>query len=82
MIKLLALLSLTFPLAPTVGAIYTGFNHGAFWGVDSNVKRAADFQAGFSYAHNLTSNVPFNSARLYTCKTQGRATKHTRCTGK
>jgi glucan endo-1,3-beta-D-glucosidase len=71
MIKLLALLSLTFPLAPTVGAIYTGFNYGAFWGVDSNAKRAADFQAGFSYAHNLTSNVPFNSARLYTCKTQG-----------
>jgi glucan endo-1,3-beta-D-glucosidase len=71
MTKLLTLLSFTLPLAPTVSTIYTGFNYGAFWGVDSNVKKTVDFQAGFSYAQNLTSKVRFNSARLFTCKTQG-----------
>jgi glucan endo-1,3-beta-D-glucosidase len=58
-------------LAPAASTIYTGFNYGSFWGVDSNVKRADDFRDSFSYAQNLTTAVPFNSARLFTCKTQG-----------
>jgi glucan endo-1,3-beta-D-glucosidase len=71
MTKLMTSLALTLPLAPAVSGMYTGFNYGAFWGIDSNAKTAADFQTRFTYAQNLSSRVPFNSARLFTCKMQG-----------
>jgi glucan endo-1,3-beta-D-glucosidase len=58
-------------LAPATSTVYTGFNYGSFWGVGSNVKKAVDFRDSFIYAHNLSTAVPFNSARLFTCKTQG-----------
>jgi glucan endo-1,3-beta-D-glucosidase len=58
-------------LAPATSTVYTGFNYGSFWGVGSNVKKAVDFRDGFNYAHNLSTVVPFKSARLFTCKTQG-----------
>ncbi|KAJ4329705.1 hypothetical protein N0V87_010636, partial [Didymella glomerata] len=52
--------------------IYTGFNYGAFWSEQSNVKRYADFHKGFELAQNLTNTpVHFDSARLYTCITAG-----------
>ncbi|EMD63850.1 glycoside hydrolase family 17 protein [Bipolaris sorokiniana ND90Pr] len=51
--------------------IYTGFNYGAFWGVETNVKKKADFFDGFDLAKNLTTDIPFDSARLFTCKTAG-----------
>ncbi|XPS80211.1 Glucan endo-1,3-beta-D-glucosidase [Ascochyta lentis] len=63
---------LTFFLAPAAARIYTGFNYGAFWSHESNVKRYADFHHGFELAKNLTNTpVPFDSARLYTCITAG-----------
>jgi len=72
MLKLLSLLSLALPLAQAAETtICTGFNHGAFWGSGGNAKTAEDFKAGFGYAHDLKSAVPFNSARLFTCKQQG-----------
>jgi glucan endo-1,3-beta-D-glucosidase len=71
MIRLLTVLPITLPFALVASEIYTGFNYGAFWGVDSNVKKAVGFQENFSYAQNLSSPIPFNSARLFTCKTQG-----------
>ncbi|EUC41227.1 glycoside hydrolase family 17 protein [Bipolaris oryzae ATCC 44560] len=51
--------------------IYTGFNYGAFWSVEANVKKKADFLDGFKLAKNLTTDIPFDSARLFTCKTAG-----------
>ncbi|EAT79683.2 hypothetical protein SNOG_12883 [Parastagonospora nodorum SN15] len=72
MLKLLFLLSLALPLAQAAETtIYTGFNYGAFWGSVGNAKTATDFKAGFGYAHDLKSAMPFNSARLFTCKQQG-----------
>ncbi|KAH5498742.1 hypothetical protein HBI29_164720 [Parastagonospora nodorum] len=72
MLKLLFLLSLALPLAQAAETtIYTGFNYGAFWGSVGNAKTATDFKAGFGYAHDLKSVIPFNSARLFTCKQQG-----------
>lgn len=50
--------------------IYTGFNYGAFWGDPGNAKRKADFLDGFNLAKNLSTSIPFDSARLFTCKTQ------------
>ncbi|KAF3036879.1 hypothetical protein E8E11_005097 [Didymella keratinophila] len=45
--------------------IYTGFNYGAFWGEQANVKRYADFHHGFELAKNLT-NTPYNlTARAF-----------------
>lgn len=71
MLKLLSLLSLALPLAQAAETtIYTGFNHGAFWSSVGNAKTASDFKAGFGYANDLKSTVPFNSARLFTCKQQ------------
>jgi glucan endo-1,3-beta-D-glucosidase len=69
MTNLLTLLLFSISLSHAAG-IYTGFNYGAFWGEPSNVKKAADFQAGFGFAQNLTAAVLFNSARLFTCKEQ------------
>ncbi|KAJ4316179.1 hypothetical protein N0V94_005597 [Neodidymelliopsis sp. IMI 364377] len=58
-------------LAPSAAKVYTGFNYGAFWSYPENVKRYADFHNGFELAKNLTTPVPFNSARLFTCITAG-----------
>ncbi|KAH7076059.1 glycoside hydrolase superfamily, partial [Paraphoma chrysanthemicola] len=57
--------------APAATAVYTGFNYGTFWGTGDNVKKAADFRDSFNFAKNLSSPVPFDSARLFTCKTAG-----------
>ncbi|ENI04565.1 glycoside hydrolase family 17 protein [Bipolaris maydis ATCC 48331] len=51
--------------------IYTSFNYGAFWSVEANAKKKADFLDGFNLAKNLTTDIPFDSARLFTCKTAG-----------
>jgi glucan endo-1,3-beta-D-glucosidase len=71
MTKLYNLLISALLLAPATSTVYTGFNYGSFWGVGSNVKKAVDFRDSFNYAHNLSTGVLFNSARLFTCKTQG-----------
>jgi glucan endo-1,3-beta-D-glucosidase len=71
MTRLPTLLISALLLTPAVSTVYTGFNYGAFWGVESYVKKVADFLDSFSYAQNLSTGVPFNSARLFTCKTQG-----------
>jgi glucan endo-1,3-beta-D-glucosidase len=72
MMKCAILLALTTPLVSAADKIYTGFNYGAFWSEQRNVKRYADFHQGFELARNLTNTpVPFNSARLYTCITAG-----------
>lgn len=55
-------------LAQAANKIHTGFNHGAFWGVEENVKQKADFLDGFNLARNLTTDMPFDSARLFTCR--------------
>lgn len=67
------LLTLLFPLLlnAAVSAVHTGFNYGAFWGNPANVKKGADFRNSFNFARNLRTGTPFNSARLFTCKTQG-----------
>lgn len=66
----LLLLASTFEFA--AAKIYTGFNYGAFWSEQANVKRYADFHHGFELAQNLTNTpVIFDSARLYTCITAG-----------
>ncbi|XP_014552094.1 glycoside hydrolase family 17 protein [Bipolaris victoriae FI3] len=57
--------------AQAASNIYTGFNYGAFWSVEANVKKKADFLDGFNLAKNLTTDIPFDSARLFTCKTAG-----------
>ena len=70
-ILVLALISFAY-LAPAAARVYTGFNYGAFWSYDTNVKKYADFHNGFSHAKNLTNvPVPFDSARLFTCITAG-----------
>lgn len=67
-----SLLLFTAFLAPAAAKVYTGFNYGAFWSEQSNVKRYVDFHHGFELAKNLTDPpVPFDSARLYTCITAG-----------
>ncbi|KAJ4363585.1 hypothetical protein N0V83_009881 [Neocucurbitaria cava] len=72
MMKLhLLLLAPWLAQAANTGKIYTGFNYGAFWGDPSNAKRKADFLDGFNLAKNLSTSIPFDSARLFTCKTQG-----------
>ncbi|KAJ4983558.1 GPI-anchored cell wall beta-1,3-endoglucanase EglC [Stagonosporopsis vannaccii] len=63
---------LTTCVMSAAAKVYTGFNHGAFWSEQSNVKRYADFYHSFQLAKNLTNTpVPFDSARLYTCLTAG-----------
>lgn len=57
--------------AQLTSKIYTGFNYGAFWTVEANVKKKADFLDGFNLAKNLTAHIPFDSARLFTCKAAG-----------
>lgn len=70
-ILVLALISFA-SLTSAAARVYTGFNYGAFWSYDTNVKKYADFQKGFSLAKNLTNvPVPFDSARLFTCITAG-----------
>jgi glucan endo-1,3-beta-D-glucosidase len=69
--KLFRSLTSTLLLTPVASKIYTGFNYGAFWGVEGNAKKAADFRDGFNYAKGLTSPVAFDSARLYSCITTG-----------
>jgi glucan endo-1,3-beta-D-glucosidase len=64
-------LILSLLLAPSAAKVYTGFNYGAFWSYPENVKRYADFHNGFELAKNLTTPVPFDSARLFTCITVG-----------
>jgi glucan endo-1,3-beta-D-glucosidase len=58
-------------LAQVAGKVYTGFNYGAFWGVGENVKKKADFVDGFNIARNLSTDIPFDSARLFSCKAAG-----------
>jgi glucan endo-1,3-beta-D-glucosidase len=58
-------------LAQAAGKIHTGFNYGAFWAIESNVKTKADFLDGFGLAKNLSTDTPFDSARLFTCKQAG-----------
>ena len=62
------ILCLTPQLAQAASRIYTGFNYGAFWSVESNVKDKDDFLDGFNLAKNLDTPVSFDSARLFTCK--------------
>ncbi|CAO2651513.1 Nn.00g040830.m01.CDS01 [Neocucurbitaria sp. VM-36] len=69
--KLPLLLSLTPWLAQAASKVHTGFNYGAFWGEEANVKRKADFLDGFNLAKNLSTNISFDSARLFTCRTGG-----------
>lgn len=70
-IFVLALISFA-SLTSAAARVFTGFNYGAFWSYDTNVKKYADFQKGFSLAKNLTNvPVPFDSARLFTCITAG-----------
>ena len=57
--------------AQAASNIYTGFNYGAFWTVESNMKKKDDFLDGFNLAKNLTTDIPFDSARLFTCKAAG-----------
>jgi glucan endo-1,3-beta-D-glucosidase len=68
LIKLLILLS---SFAQAASNIYTGFNYGAFWSVEANGKKKEDFLDGFNLAKNLTTDIPFDSARLFTCKAAG-----------
>ncbi|RYO56767.1 hypothetical protein AA0113_g8475 [Alternaria arborescens] len=51
--------------------VFTGFNYGAFWSLEANIKKKADFLDGFNLARNLTTDIPFDSARLFTCKAAG-----------
>ncbi|OAL48365.1 glycoside hydrolase [Pyrenochaeta sp. DS3sAY3a] len=51
--------------------VYTGFNYGAFWGHPDNAKHKEDFLDGFGLAKNLSTNIAFDSARLFTCKQMG-----------
>ncbi len=67
MLKLLTCLSLTLHLAQGASKVYTGFNYGAFWSVESNAKQTNDFLDGFNIAKNLSTDISFNSARLFTC---------------
>ncbi|KAF3033964.1 hypothetical protein E8E12_003064 [Didymella heteroderae] len=70
--KLAPLFLLTGVLESAAAKIYAGFNYGAFWSEQSNVKQYADFHKGFELAKNLTNTpVSFDSARLYTCITAG-----------
>lgn len=70
-ILVLTLISFAY-LTSAAARVYTGFNYGAFWSYDTNVKKYADFHNGFSHAKNLTNvPVPFDSARLFTCITAG-----------
>lgn len=68
--KLLTLLLMPY-IALAASKIYTGFNYGAFWSVGSNAKRKADFLDGFNLARNLSTDISFDSARLFTCKEAG-----------
>jgi glucan endo-1,3-beta-D-glucosidase len=74
MVKPLTVLFLATSVSASVNKVYTGFNYGAFWGEAGNAKKYADFHDSFDRAKNLSSPVPFNSARLYTCKEQGTTT--------
>ncbi|RYN65201.1 hypothetical protein AA0118_g3331 [Alternaria tenuissima] len=58
-------------LAQAASKVFTGFNYGAFWSLEANVKKKADFLDGFNLARNLTTDIPFDSARLFTCKAAG-----------
>ena len=58
-------------LAQAASKVFTGFNYGAFWSLESNVKKKADFLDGFNLARNLTTDIPFDSAHLFTCKAAG-----------
>lgn len=64
--KLILVLMFSPWLAQAASKIYTGFNYGAFWGEPGNAKRKEDFVDGFQLAKNLTTTVPFDSARLFT----------------
>ncbi|KAI4670159.1 uncharacterized protein J4E79_000440 [Alternaria viburni] len=67
--KLFLSYCLLFPcLAQAASQVYTGFNYGAFWGLEENAKQKADFLDGFNLAKNLTTDIPFDSARLFTCR--------------
>ncbi|KAH7374394.1 glycoside hydrolase superfamily [Pyrenochaeta sp. MPI-SDFR-AT-0127] len=58
-------------LALAASKIYTGFNYGALWAVEANAKQKADFIDGFNLARNLSTDIQFDSARLFTCKATG-----------
>lgn len=64
-------LFLLLSVAQPASKIYTGFNYGAFWTVEANVKKKTDFLDGFNIAKNLTTDIPFDTARLFTCKAAG-----------
>ncbi|CAA9963451.1 GPI-anchored cell wall beta-1-3-endoglucanase EglC [Pyrenophora teres f. maculata] len=69
--RLLIHLLLSPCLAQAASKVYTGFNYGAFWGTEANPKKKSDFLDGFSLARNLTTDTPFDSARLFTCVQPG-----------
>ncbi|KAF7441998.1 Exo-beta-13-glucanase [Pyrenophora tritici-repentis] len=58
-------------LAHAASKLYTGFNYGSFWGTEANPKKKSDFLDGFNLARNLTTNTPFDTARLFTCVQSG-----------
>ncbi|KAB2107341.1 hypothetical protein AG0111_0g4228 [Alternaria gaisen] len=58
-------------LAQAASKVFTGFNYGAFWSLEANVKKKTDFLDGFNLARNLTTDIPFDSARMFTCKAAG-----------
>ena len=69
--SILLFLLLSSQLVHSVSKVYTGFNYGAFWGVEANAKMADDFLDGFNLAKNLSTHTPFDSARIFSCVTMG-----------
>ncbi|KAF2126074.1 glycoside hydrolase family 17 protein [Dothidotthia symphoricarpi CBS 119687] len=70
MIKVHKFLLLSQWLAPVASRVYTGFNYGAFWS-EGDAKYEADFAENFKLASSINTTIPFDSARLFTCKTDG-----------
>ncbi|KAF2852677.1 glycoside hydrolase family 17 protein, partial [Plenodomus tracheiphilus IPT5] len=60
-------------LAQAASSVYTGFAYGAFWSDYANTKYKDDFLDGFALARNLTTSIPFDSARIFTCITPNTA---------
>ena len=63
------LFNLQFALAAS--KIYTGFNYGAFWGTEATAKKETDFLDGFNIAKNLSTDIHFDSVRLFSCLATG-----------
>ena len=71
MILTTLLLLLQFLLPITAYKVHTGFNYGAFWGTPDKPKSKWDYVKAFKAAKNLNTPVPFDSARLFTCRQYG-----------